>query len=210
MQSAGDRIRYIRKQLGLSQTSFGNAIGQNRLAVSRWESGDQEPRPVQLMVLADLLALSPKWLLSGQGEPPEITPETIAALEESKKKAAAGLAVPSVRLRGGSGHEHAPWARALTPDMQAMFELWLNGISQRISGLMEERPEWPTVPGLSHEVMEAFFKQRAIPSMRMVVAFAEAFTVDEGWLLTGISAKHAIQRVKTKSVKSGTEPPPHE
>ena len=183
----GERIRYLREQLDVSQTTFGRAIGQNRLVVARWEAGTQEPKPLQLMRLAEILEISPQWMMHGLGTPPVVTPAMQDALRKAESLASTGFGVMSYTEKGQA--KAGKRARSTSPteqnDSPACFEDFLHAFGQRVSSLMQAGPDWPTIPGIPPEVMSAFARQRALPSMRIIVPFAEAYGVSEEWLLTG-------------------------
>jgi len=183
----GERIRYLREQLDVSQTTFGKAIGQNRLVVARWEAGTQEPKPLQLMRLAEILEISPQWMMKGLGTPPVVTPTMQDALRKAESLASTGFGVTSYMEKGSS--KAGKRARSTSASEQtaspACFDDFLHALGQRVASLMQARSDWPTIPGIPPEVMSAFARQRALPSMRIIVPFAEAFGVPEEWLLTG-------------------------
>ena len=191
----GERIRFLREQLDVSQTTFGNAIGQNRLVVARWEAGTQEPKPLQLMRLAEILEISPQWMMKGIGTPPVATPAMQDALRKAESLVSMGYGVMTYTDKGPSKAGNR--ARSTTASEQtaapACFENFLHAFGQRVANLMQARSDWPTIPGIPPEVMSAFSRQRALPSMRMIVPFAEAFGVSEEWLLTGQTPEGATR-----------------
>lgn len=208
MNTPGERIKFIREQLGVSQARFGGAIGQDRLVIARWESGEQKPRSVQLKALAQLLNLPIEWVLEGHGLPPEIDQATEDTLREMREKAKIGLGVPSVRMKRERKDPDPLLRFPEHPQLPAAESLLLS-ISARIAALMSDKPNWPSIPGISHEMMMAFAKQRAIPSMRMIAAFAESFGVEEEMLLYG--KNHATGRGARRvgdTAEPGTPDPP--
>jgi len=56
-------IHLARKKAGLSQTALAAACGVDRQTVYRWESGDREPSASALGVLAQVLDVSPGYLV---------------------------------------------------------------------------------------------------------------------------------------------------
>ncbi|MBO0856284.1 MAG: helix-turn-helix transcriptional regulator [Nocardia sp.] len=54
----GDVIRQRRKVLGLSQARLAGLVGVDQKAVSRWESGESEPKASELAPLSDHLEVS--------------------------------------------------------------------------------------------------------------------------------------------------------
>lgn len=63
-----ERLRELRKKLGLSQTDFGKKIGKNYHSVMRWEIGRVLPPANVLKHIADLYNVSFEWLTEGEGE----------------------------------------------------------------------------------------------------------------------------------------------
>ncbi len=58
-----DRIKYLRKELGLTQEEFAEKIGFTRTAVSAWEIGRNEPSNNDTIKLADFFDVSLDYLL---------------------------------------------------------------------------------------------------------------------------------------------------
>ena len=63
-----ERIKLIRKHLGLNQKEFGDILGVSQRAVSNWESGRNEPSIEVLNSISTKWAVNPTWLLTGKGE----------------------------------------------------------------------------------------------------------------------------------------------
>jgi len=64
----GERIRLIRKKLGLTQKEFGERIGVIDRLVSKWEKGLNEPTSKSLKAIAQEFNVNLHWLLTGEGE----------------------------------------------------------------------------------------------------------------------------------------------
>ncbi|MFW6189440.1 MAG: XRE family transcriptional regulator [Planctomycetota bacterium] len=65
----GDRLRAVRRELGLNQTEMGERIGVSQGTVAAYEAGEREPpRPV-LLALEHEFSIRPDWLRQGTGEP---------------------------------------------------------------------------------------------------------------------------------------------
>ncbi len=62
----GERIKEIRKTLGLSQEQFSQKLGTSRRSVSKYETGDNA-LPDQVKLKLYDLGVNPTWLLSGEG-----------------------------------------------------------------------------------------------------------------------------------------------
>ena len=63
----GDRIRLVRKELGLNQEDFGRLAGRSKQAVSFWEKGTSKPERDSLMNLQREINLNPEWVINGIG-----------------------------------------------------------------------------------------------------------------------------------------------
>ena len=61
--SFGDRLQEVRRNNGLTQEQFAEALQVSRQAVSRWESGAADPSTANLLALARLYGVSPEELL---------------------------------------------------------------------------------------------------------------------------------------------------
>ncbi|WP_299482005.1 helix-turn-helix domain-containing protein [uncultured Roseibium sp.] len=68
MDTTGDRIRHIRKALGLTQAEFADRISLSRGAVGNWEQ-DKGITQKNLQQIANVFGCSLDWLLSGKGDP---------------------------------------------------------------------------------------------------------------------------------------------
>jgi transcriptional regulator with XRE-family HTH domain len=117
----GDRIAAAREAAGLSQTSLATRIGVRAKTLRAWEDDISEPRANRLQMLAAMLGVSLRWLLSGEGdgittppEAPEVRERVLSeALDELRKLraqalvTAEGLGRLEKRLRGmmEQGHE---------------------------------------------------------------------------------------------------------
>ncbi|MEO1110501.1 MAG: helix-turn-helix domain-containing protein [Pseudomonadota bacterium] len=68
MGTTGDRIRHIRKALGLTQSEFANRISLSRGAVGNWEQ-DKGITQKNLQQISSVFGCSLDWLLTGKGDP---------------------------------------------------------------------------------------------------------------------------------------------
>ena len=66
MGSLGDRLRYGRRRLGLSQEALAQASGVGVATVRRAELGAVAPRPSTLLRLAAALGVRVPWLSVGE------------------------------------------------------------------------------------------------------------------------------------------------
>lgn len=63
----GERIRYIREQLGKTQKEFADMLGIDVQTISCYERGKLIPRPKKLNLIATKCKVNTSWLLSGLG-----------------------------------------------------------------------------------------------------------------------------------------------
>jgi transcriptional regulator with XRE-family HTH domain len=64
----GDRIAGARDAAGLSQTDLARRIGVRLATLVAWEEDQSDPRSNRLQMLAGVLGVSLRWLLTGDGE----------------------------------------------------------------------------------------------------------------------------------------------
>ena len=62
------RIRLIRRELGLSQAELADKLDVDASLISRWEKGDRAPDKLQLAALSRALEVHAQWLVTGEGE----------------------------------------------------------------------------------------------------------------------------------------------
>lgn len=63
-----NRIRTIRKSVGLNQTDFGARIGVKQTAVAAWESGTRTPMDAIIQSICREFNVNELWLRTGEGE----------------------------------------------------------------------------------------------------------------------------------------------
>lgn len=63
-----DRIKALRKSLGLSQTKFGERLGVTLSAVQKWEMGHNQPDSTSIKLICDRFGANETWLRTGAGE----------------------------------------------------------------------------------------------------------------------------------------------
>lgn len=107
----GDRLTAAREALGLSQEEVARRLGVRLRTIRAWEGDAAEPRGNKLQMLAGLLNVSIRWLLTGAGEgvaepgQAEVPPEITALLTELRDvkseltRAADRVAIIEKRLR---------------------------------------------------------------------------------------------------------------
>ncbi len=64
----GDRITGAREAVGLSQEDLARRLGVKLKTIRAWENDLAEPRANKLQMLAGLLNVSIRWLLTGEGD----------------------------------------------------------------------------------------------------------------------------------------------
>lgn len=68
----GERLRAVRKALGLCQDELARKMGVNAITVSRWELGKAQPEPANVAAAAKALCVGRAWLLWGDGKAPKV------------------------------------------------------------------------------------------------------------------------------------------
>lgn len=63
MSIIGERIKELRLEQGVSQSTLGNSIGVSQKAVDYWERGVNEPKASYIVKLADFFNVSSDYLL---------------------------------------------------------------------------------------------------------------------------------------------------
>ena len=64
----GERIKEVRKTVGLTQSEFGEKIGIKGNTVTNYEADRREPQEVTLKAICDKFGISYKWLNYGNGK----------------------------------------------------------------------------------------------------------------------------------------------
>ncbi len=64
----GDRLTAARDAQGLSQAELARKLGVKLKTIQGWENDTSEPRANKLQMVAGLLNVSIRWLLTGEGE----------------------------------------------------------------------------------------------------------------------------------------------
>ena len=77
-----ERIRILRKQLGLNQTEFGARIGVKQTTIAGYERGASTPLDAVIAAICREFGVSERWLRSGEGEmfPPRDRLSELSAL----------------------------------------------------------------------------------------------------------------------------------
>ena len=63
-----ERIKQLRKHLGLNQTDFASRIGVSQAAVAAWELGTRNPMDAVIQSICREFNVSERWLREGEGE----------------------------------------------------------------------------------------------------------------------------------------------
>ncbi len=66
--TANERVRELRKSLGLSQTKFGEKLGVSKDVVVNIELERVELKELMLNLICKTFNVNPLWILDGQGE----------------------------------------------------------------------------------------------------------------------------------------------
>ncbi len=64
----GDRIRTVRKQLGLNQTDFGEKIGLKQTSLAQIETGTRTATDRTTILICEKFNVNKVWLIEGRGE----------------------------------------------------------------------------------------------------------------------------------------------
>lgn len=75
----GDRLAAARDAAGLDQKQMAERIGVKYGTYRNWEEDASEPRANRLTLLAGMLGVSVRWLLTGEGEGPDLEEAELAA-----------------------------------------------------------------------------------------------------------------------------------
>ena len=63
-----ERIKELRKHLGLNQTEFGEKIGAKQATVAGWEVKRREPSDLVINTICTTFDVNEEWLRTGEGE----------------------------------------------------------------------------------------------------------------------------------------------
>lgn len=62
-----ERIKELRRILGLKQREFADALGVKTGAVGAWESGSFKPGAARIELICERFKVSREWLVNGEG-----------------------------------------------------------------------------------------------------------------------------------------------
>ncbi len=71
----GDRVTAAREAAALSDENFARKLGVKLKTVQSWEQDLGEPRANKLQMMAGMLNVSMRWLLTGEGDGPVVLSE---------------------------------------------------------------------------------------------------------------------------------------
>lgn len=63
-----ERIKYLRKQLGLTQEEFGAKVKLRPSTITNYEIGIRTPSPALISAICQAYGVSEHWLRTGEGE----------------------------------------------------------------------------------------------------------------------------------------------
>lgn len=99
----GDRLSGAREEAGMSQEEFAKRLGVKIKTLKAWEDDLSEPRANRLSIMAGMLNVTLRWLLTGEGDGPgdpapgDLSPDVTELLQELRELQT-HLAVTSERL----------------------------------------------------------------------------------------------------------------
>jgi repressor LexA len=109
MGNIHERLKYLRKTLGLSQEEFGESIGKSLRTIQYWEAGTVQIPDTALKLISSTFGVSYEWLKEGKGEMWERKEKTLLEELEAKTKE---LLEKLVRIpvvgRAGAGFPESP------------------------------------------------------------------------------------------------------
>jgi transcriptional regulator with XRE-family HTH domain len=135
----GERLAWARERAGYDQVDVAKAIGVSESSVQRWEKCDINargtwPNGSQLLRLADLLGVSPRWLEWGEGAGPAAKAQIIDRFLESDE--GRGLA-----------EDLQHWLRAVPPPRGVEPDLeWVRGLVSTHYRAHRTPPQEPLTP----------------------------------------------------------------
>ena len=91
--TTGNKIALLRKDRGLSQIEFAEAIGVSRQSVSKWEAGEATPDTDKILAISRFFDVTTDWLLKEDAEDVSslrTAEEKAASASEALRAAAAG------------------------------------------------------------------------------------------------------------------------
>jgi HTH-type transcriptional regulator, cell division transcriptional repressor len=99
----GDRLAAAREAAGLGQADLATRLGVRAKTLRDWENDQSEPRANRLQMLAALLGVSLRWLLTGQGD--DVAPPGAAPAPQDADLRAALAELRQLRADLGQANE---------------------------------------------------------------------------------------------------------
>ena len=75
-----ERIKELRKILGLTQQKFADRLGLKRQTIAAYEIGNIEPSESTLLLICKEFSVNKEWLITGKGETFDIPEDEVAAV----------------------------------------------------------------------------------------------------------------------------------
>ena len=85
--TVGQRMQQRRKELDMSASELGKRIGKNRATIFRYENGDIEKLPVDVLKpIAEALMTTPEYLMGWEDDNEKTATENGSGLSEAKQQ----------------------------------------------------------------------------------------------------------------------------
>lgn len=125
----GDKVKMLRKKMGLTQTELGEKLGVKTNAVSKWECGRVEDIPMsKVKAMAALFDVPPSFLIDDEQLPSNAIPYTSTHKAPIIGSIPAGY--PVLALEDIEGYADIPYS-----DEENYFFLRVNGESMKNAGI---------------------------------------------------------------------------
>lgn len=83
----GERIKLRRKELGISADKLGERIGKNRATIFRYEKGDIENLPLDILEpIAEALLITPQALMGWEEQKEKTATNNDSGMSEAKRQ----------------------------------------------------------------------------------------------------------------------------
>ncbi|UKH19844.1 XRE family transcriptional regulator [Actinobacillus pleuropneumoniae] len=82
----GNRVREQREKLGLSRNEMADRLGVSLSALQNWEINEREPQASMIIKMAELLGVTPNYLLTGEQSESEAPKGIVARAFETLEK----------------------------------------------------------------------------------------------------------------------------
>ncbi|WP_171052538.1 helix-turn-helix domain-containing protein [Ruegeria sediminis] len=112
----GDRVAGAREAAGMTQAQLARRLGVKKSTIVAWEDDLSEPRANRLSMMAGMLNVSIKWLLTGEGEGME------APVDLSDETADLSAITAELRVLRGEMRSSAERAARLEKRVRLMME----------------------------------------------------------------------------------------